>query len=76
MIRDVQHYLRLPYTKRAVPDEGDSGERLYFASVDELPGCHSHGGTREEALANLDDAIELYLTTMIEDGLEPPVPVR
>ena len=74
MKRDVHRYLRLPYTKRAVPDQGTNGERLYFASVDELPGCNSHGSTPEEALLNLEDAMQLYIESMLEDGLEPPEP--
>jgi len=29
--------------------------------VPALPGCHSQGRTREEALKNIKEAIELYL---------------
>jgi predicted RNase H-like HicB family nuclease len=74
MIRDLQHYLRLPYTTRVAADEGTLGERVFLASVEELPGCESHGSTPEEALASLRDAMELYLASMLDDGLEPPEP--
>ena len=74
MIRDVQHYLRLPYTVRVEPDRGTRGEQLYLTSVDELPGCQSHGDTREEALASLRDALELYIGSMLEDGVAFPEP--
>jgi predicted RNase H-like HicB family nuclease len=40
-------------------DEG--GFTVYVAS---LPGCISEGDTREEALANIQEAIELYLEVM------------
>lgn len=30
----------------------------------ELPGCRSHGSTRDEALENLEDARQLYLATV------------
>jgi predicted RNase H-like HicB family nuclease len=37
-----------------------------------LPGCISQGKTREEAVANIREAIEGYIEVLIEDGL--PVP--
>lgn len=40
-------------------DEEDPG--WYNASVPALPGCHSQGRSREEALKNIREAIELYL---------------
>lgn len=33
----------------------------FIADVPVLPGCHSWGETKEEALANVKEAIELYL---------------
>lgn len=33
----------------------------FIADVPILPGCHSWGKTKEEALANVREAIELYL---------------
>jgi predicted RNase H-like HicB family nuclease len=36
----------------------DGGYTVYAPS---LPGCISEGDTREEALANIKEAIELYL---------------
>jgi len=38
-----------------------SDEGGYTAYVPSLPGCISEGETREEALANIREAIELYL---------------
>jgi predicted RNase H-like HicB family nuclease len=37
-----------------------------------LPGCISQGDTREEAVANIKEAIELYLEVLKEDG--KPIP--
>ena len=33
-----------------------------------LPGCHSQGRTRDEALANIREAIRGYLASMREHG--------
>jgi len=37
-----------------------------------LSGCGSEGHTREEALANTKDAIQLWIDSALEDG--EPVP--
>lgn len=37
-----------------------------------LPGCISQGKTREEAIENIKDAIQVYIEALEEDGL--PVP--
>ncbi|OPZ86027.1 MAG: hypothetical protein BWY76_01140 [bacterium ADurb.Bin429] len=38
-----------------------------------LPGCISEGDTREEALANIKDAIEAYLETLRRHTIPMPV---
>jgi predicted RNase H-like HicB family nuclease len=38
-----------------------SDEGGYTIYVPSLPGCISEGNTKEEALANIKEAIELYL---------------
>jgi predicted RNase H-like HicB family nuclease len=70
----IADYLRLPYNRRVRPDQGTRGESLYLAFVDELPGCESHGATADEALEGLEDATSMYIGSMLEDGLEPPIP--
>ena len=37
-----------------------------------LPGCMSHGKTREEAVRNIREAIRLYVTVLEEDRLAIP----
>jgi predicted RNase H-like HicB family nuclease len=49
--------------------ESDGG---YIASVPVLPGCVSQGDTREEVMANIREAIELYIEDCVEAG--DPVP--
>lgn len=47
---------------------------VYVADVPELPGCSAHGDTREAALANVDEAIGLWLDTARELGRLIPEP--
>jgi predicted RNase H-like HicB family nuclease len=52
-----------------------SGDDGYFiAECPSLPGCISQGQTREEAVANIKEAIQGYIAALEEDGL--PVPVE
>lgn len=45
----------------------EQDEHGYYAWCPELRGCHSQGKTLEETLANIKEAIELYLETVPED---------
>ncbi len=45
-----------------------SEEGGYTAIVPALPGCISEGDTREEALANIQEAITLYLEPIDDDA--------
>ncbi|MEW5940878.1 MAG: type II toxin-antitoxin system HicB family antitoxin [Chloroflexota bacterium] len=50
-----------------------SGEDGYFvAECPSLPGCISQGKTREEAVANIKDAIRVYIAALEEDGIILP----
>ncbi len=40
----------------------------YHASCPSLPGCHSQGDTLDEAVANLRDAIAVYLESLQAHG--------
>jgi predicted RNase H-like HicB family nuclease len=42
--------------------EFDQETRAWSAICPELPGCASAGDSKEEALRNIREAIELYLT--------------
>ncbi len=49
------------------------GEDGYFVvEVPSLPGCISQGKTREEALTNIEEAINLYIEVLQNRG--EPVP--
>ena len=51
----------------AVVLENDE-DGFIVASCPSLPGCHSQGRTRGEALANIKEAIKGYIASMVKHG--------
>ena len=60
--------MRYTATFEAQPDGG------YHASCPSLPGCHSEGDTLEESVANIREAIAVYLESLQVHG--EPLPVE
>ena len=52
---------------RVILEPGVEGGYTVF--VPALPGCISEGDTREEALRNIREAIDLYLEPIEDDGI-------
>ncbi|MBI2644644.1 type II toxin-antitoxin system HicB family antitoxin [Candidatus Uhrbacteria bacterium] len=50
------------------PDEGET----YHGYVPRLPGCHTWGKTIEETRKNLQDAIQVYCKSLLDDGESIP----
>jgi len=49
------------------------GEDSYWVvECPSLPGCISQGKSREEAVINIKEAIELYIESLNEDGILVP----
>lgn len=71
---DVKDYMKLPYNVRIVHRIEKDGDEYYFATVDELEGCMSHGDTYEEAAKNIQEAMELWIEAKLEDGFKVPLP--
>jgi predicted RNase H-like HicB family nuclease len=68
--------MKLKYLTVIMPEECTDGTACFRAEHPQLPGCMSHGLTREEAIRNLIDAKCLYIETLLEKGLEVPLPVQ
>ena len=47
-------------------------DEAFVAEVPELPGCMAHGATQETALANAQEAMQLWVDTAKE--FDDPVP--
>ncbi|MBI1763399.1 MAG: type II toxin-antitoxin system HicB family antitoxin [Acidobacteria bacterium] len=52
----------------------EKGERNYSAYLPDLPGCIATGKTLAEVAQQMQDAIELHLRGLREDGLPNPEP--
>ena len=63
----------MPSYKFTVVVERDE-DGLYVASVPLLQGCYTQGGTYEEVLENIKDAIRLHIEA--RQALGEPVPVE
>ena len=54
-------------------DQFEDGRKAYHASCPALKGCHTWGHTYEEALANIREAVELYVDDLRAAGESIPV---
>ncbi len=58
------------FMRQVILYPGEDG--FWVAECPTLPGCISQGATKEEAIRNIQEAIEGYIIALEEDGL--PVP--
>lgn len=56
--------------RQVVVYPGDDG--YWVAECPSLSGCISQGKTKQEAIANVKEAIEGYVASLEEDGLQVP----
>lgn len=54
-------------------DKFEDGHKAYHAFCPALKGCHTWGESYEEALANIREAVELYVEDLIEAGEQIPI---
>ncbi len=58
------------YTVRIELEREEDGRWSIWAP--DLTGCATWGDTQEEALANIQEAVAVYIETLIDEGL--PIP--
>ncbi len=51
-----------------------NADAAFIAEVPELPGCMAHGDTQEDALANIKEAMRLWVDIAREFGDPIPEP--
>ena len=54
---------------REIVDE-DAGSTYYVAECIEIPGCVSDGATPDEAKQNIENAMRLCLSVILEDAMK------
>lgn len=45
----------------------EQDEYGYYAYSPELPGCHTQGSSVENVMINIQEAVELYMSTLDEE---------
>jgi len=75
MEKTLEHYKGLPY-KRTLELITEDDSRYWLASIEDLPGCKADGNTPVEAMANLDDVFDDYISAKLEWGSPIPDPRR
>lgn len=75
MKKTINEYKELPYNLIIQHVQDESGS-YYYGRVMELDGCQSTGETFEEAYENLQEAMEGYIETKLENGFDVPEPIN
>ncbi|NUM76222.1 type II toxin-antitoxin system HicB family antitoxin [candidate division KSB1 bacterium] len=58
---------------RVIIEQDEDG--MFVAEAPSLPGCISQGTTRQEALANIHEAIQAYLESLEKHNEPAPLPI-
>ena len=57
----------------AEQDRFEDGREAWHAFCPDLKGCHTWGHSYEEAMANIREAVELYVQDLLQAGEKVPV---
>lgn len=71
----IDDYLELPYPITLVEEPSvEHQRRIWFAKVDDLPGCMSQGDTPDDAIAGVRDAMGAWIADALAEGEPVPTP--
>lgn len=68
----LEFYLSRKYPITIYPDSDP--EVGYVVEIKDLPGCMTQGETVDEAMSNIEDARELWIKAVYEQGNDIPLP--
>lgn len=51
-------------------------DQVYVVTMPDLPGCRTHGDSYEEAARNGQDAVESWVTAVVDGGRPLPPPAH
>jgi predicted RNase H-like HicB family nuclease len=74
LLMQAKELAKLPYSVIITQDEATDGAPILLVENDELKGCMAQGITMDEAIADLADARVDFIYSLLDDGLDIPLP--
>ena len=74
-MKDLDYYRQQPY-ERILEIRFEGGDRYLLYRLREIPTIAGDGVTKDEALSNLREAFDDYVTWALDEGLGVPEPAR
>ena len=74
LLAEAKRLATRPYNINIIADNDKDHGLGYFINIPEMPGCHTDGRTREEAVKNLEELKVEFIYYLLEDGLPIPEP--
>jgi len=74
MEKNLEYYMKLPYTIVVKRDEDNEGQTVYIARVLEIPHLLGDGKTQQEAIECLNTHMSMAIKAHLRDGIPVPEP--
>lgn len=75
MSKDLAYYRLLPYEREWAMRE-EAGQRYFVVRLKDVPAVAGDGSTRDEAVDDLREAFDEFVSTWIDAGYSVPEPKR
>lgn len=67
VVKDIEYYMRLPYTISLTPPDPNNPHDTWFAEIVELDGVMTWGESGEKVLKLIEDAKRVWIAAVLED---------